>query len=145
VDLRGHGGIRLGPLGLTIGMGFRLPGYRRAKAVGSAMDSGAALVWTSDLEPNWASRGRRLSLKPGKVRTRRHPSERRFALRALEGLHFRATKWLANFGAMAQKVLSETTAIRRSGDDGPGTNGKCESSAEKSSIRGTQPPRSTVP
>lgn len=47
MDLRGHGGIRLGPLGLTIGMGFRfmVPPNEGSKI---SMDPGP--LWTWDIE-----------------------------------------------------------------------------------------------
>jgi hypothetical protein len=48
LDLRGHGGIRLGPLGLTIGMGFRMlvPPNEGGKV---SLNSGPLWVWDIDL------------------------------------------------------------------------------------------------
>ncbi len=48
LDLRGHGGIRLGPLGLTIGMGFRMlaPPNEGGQL---SMSSGPIWVWDIDL------------------------------------------------------------------------------------------------
>jgi len=48
VDLRGHGGIRLGPLGLTIGMGFRflVPPNEGSRV---SLDSGPLWIWDFDI------------------------------------------------------------------------------------------------
>jgi len=47
VDLRGHGGIRLGPLGLTIGMGFR---FMVPPNEGSRVNLDSGPFWTWDLD-----------------------------------------------------------------------------------------------
>jgi hypothetical protein len=47
LDLRGHGGIRLGPLGLTIGMGFRM---LMPPNEGGQLDMNSGPIWVWDID-----------------------------------------------------------------------------------------------